>query len=102
MQCAAARQAFQGRDLPAGAALHQREAGELRCAIDDDGAGAACALMTAGLGAVEAELVAQGRKQSRTAVDELILLLAVDGELDGDLGHVSLPSGAEQALQMNG
>ena len=60
-------------------------------AIDHNRAGAAGALMAAALGRGVAELVAQRLEQRRAAIDELGLLLAVEGEAGSEPLRHSFP-----------
>src|SRR5437868_8609850 len=80
MQHTPGGKAFERHDRLSGAALGERQTREARLAIDDHGAGAARALVAAGLRAVETKLPAQHRQQSRPAVDEFLLLLSVENE----------------------
>ena len=65
------------------AADRQRQAGEDAPAVDEDGAGAALAVVAALLGAGQAEMLAQRVEQRRADVERQAVLLAVDPQGDG-------------------
>ena len=72
-------------------AARERQAGELQLAVDQHRAGAAGALPAAVLGRGQPELVAQHVDEQRAGLDELRLLRAVDGEVNGNARHRALP-----------
>jgi len=68
-------------------ALGQRQAREVRIAVDQHCAGAASALAAAEFGGHVADQIAQGGQQIDAAIDEDGDLAAVMTKLQGGLGH---------------
>ena len=74
--------------LPALAARGERDARELRLAVDQHRAGAAFAAVAAALGAGEPQRLAQIVEQQRVIRDRILAVPAVDRQGKDALGHV--------------
>ena len=87
---------------PAFNGLRERQAGEVRIAVDQYRAGAASALAAAEFGRQIADEIPQGGQQIAAAIDEDGDVAAVMAELQGGLGHrLSLLLAGEQATEMD-
>ena len=102
-QLLAAHQALDGRDLVALGLERERQAGVARHAVDQHRAGAALAALAAGLGAGQAEPLAEDVEQRPARLDEQPVAPAVDEERDlgrldrvGDLWGCRLARPAER------
>ena len=87
MQVRPVGEAQRSLDCAAGAGLGQRQAGQLRLAVDQHGAHAAGALAATELGRHVADAAAQRVEQVLPAVDEHRLVGTVEAELHRCLGH---------------
>ena len=88
MQVVAFRQALDGADLLAFGLHGEDQAGAHRLALDDDGAGAADAVLAADMRAGLAAVLADGVGQRAARLDRDGVVAAVDGQGDGELvGH---------------
>src|SRR5262245_24549431 len=85
MQLGAAGEAFDGLDAAALALDRQHEAGELRLAVEQHGAGAALAELAAVLGAGEREVLAQDLEQRLVRGEGRLHRLAVDAQIQLDV-----------------
>ena len=99
VQLVAVGQAFDGRDLGAGVHDGEGEAGVNAPAVDQDGAGAALAVVAALLGAGQAQVLAQGVEQRDARLQLQLVLLAVDLQRDGT---VAVGSGGGSAFAAAG
>src|SRR5262245_21121632 len=81
MQLGAAGKAFHGLDAAPLALHRQHEAGELRLAVEQYGAGAALAELAAVLGAGEGEVLAQDLEQRLVRGEGRLHRLAVDAQI---------------------
>ena len=87
MQFAALRDAFDGGDAAALGLDAQHQARGHDAAVQDDGAGAAIAVVAALLGAGQAENVAQALEQALPRLAQKFLRLAVDRGLDANFAR---------------
>src|SRR5712691_1366690 len=89
----ARRDALDGEDVVAVRLHREHQAGARRIAVEQDGAGAAHAVLAAEMGAGQAEIVADEIRQRDADLDLLLVPLAVDGQRDGSLqlGHSGVP-----------
>src|SRR5207253_1473451 len=74
-------EALDGRDRRALDVRERQQAGAARLAVDEDGARAAAALLAAGLGAGDPELLAERGEQRRERWAAEVALGAVDGQV---------------------
>ena len=78
----ARRDAFDGEDLVAVRLHREHQAGARRQPVQEDGAGAAHAVLAAEMGAGQAELVADEVGEGDAHLDLFLVALAVDGQRD--------------------
>ncbi len=105
MQRLAIGEPFDGADLPAVGLDREHQAGADRLAVEDDGAGAADAVLAADMGAGLAAVVADRIDQRLARLDADVVRAAVDRQRDVDLvthqrGRMSLNSRQDVLVEL--